>query len=170
METSFSPSAPSSNSRPTEKESLPHHLRLKTHTLSGFSLVELIIVLFVIGILSSLIIPEVLSVRTTSLAALCGTNLKAIETAKNNWRRDFPDSRNPTKQELSRYFPGGVFPTDPWGIGFNAGIGGAIVSADSDLIDLSIQASHRYNNDPSHEPKNNCSPNNGYNDLAPLSP
>jgi type II secretory pathway pseudopilin PulG len=153
-----------------EKGTMPLRTRSpqskKMGASAGFTLVELIIIMFVILTLATLAVPEVLSARKESRALLCGTALKQIEAAKSAWAREFPGASIPNEQALQRYFPQGSLPTDPWGIGFQ------------DVTTLNIEASHPYNGNPAFE-KRGADPDadsdgdgvedileNGYNDLG----
>ena len=133
---------------------------------AGFTLVELIIIMFVILTLATMAVPEVLSARKESRALMCGTALKQIKAAKSAWAREFPGAPIPNEAALHKYFPQGTFPSDPWGIGFQ------------NTTTLNTEASHSYNGNPAFE-KRGVSPTadidqngvadileNGYNDLG----
>ena len=123
----------------------------------GFTIVELIIILVVISIMATLAIPEVLDARKDSRALMCGAALKNIEAAKSAWAREFPGAPIQSSNSLNRYFPSGMFPQDPWGIGFN------------NVTNLNTETSHNYNGNPSYEPRGSSAPGwltNGYNDTG----
>ncbi len=58
----------------------------------GFTLVEVMITILIIGILSAIAIPNFLSARTRARRNICMTNLKRIDSAKEQWAMDFKKS------------------------------------------------------------------------------
>ena len=60
-------------------------MRIKTGRYGGYTLVEVIIVVAVIGLLLAIVIPNFLKSRDTSQLAVIYNNLRAIETAKDQW-------------------------------------------------------------------------------------
>jgi len=52
---------------------------------AGFTLVEIMIVVAIIGLLSSIAIPSFMKARTTSQQNACINNLRQIESAKEQW-------------------------------------------------------------------------------------
>ena len=51
----------------------------------GFTLVEIMIVVLIIGILMAIAIPNFMSARARSQTSTCVANLKQIESAKEQW-------------------------------------------------------------------------------------
>lgn len=117
----------------------------------GFTVVEMVIVVAILTIIVAIAVPEVQRAVRTAKAGTCGAAMRQIETAKYQWKGQYPGV-TPTKAQLSTYFPGGKFPTDPWGIGFQ------------NETSLTNVVTHTYNNNAAFEPEGNCGPENGYND------
>lgn len=117
----------------------------------AFTLVELVIVLSILGILLGIAIPTVLDARNRSRAAAAGSACRAIQTAKNLWKKDFPGAPITNADDLKRYFPGGNFPPDPWGVS-----GGPPYK---NVTDLTKPTEHAFNGQCAYEPVPNCNPN-----------
>jgi prepilin-type N-terminal cleavage/methylation domain-containing protein len=120
---------------------------------AGWSLVEILVVIALMAIVTGVVAPQVQQALVRGKGRACTASLKAIEAAKDAWRRDFGETPIPNNAALTRY-TGGKFPEDPWGLGF------------SNVLNLSTQVSSPANNDPSKEPAGNCGPLNGFNDLG----
>jgi len=58
---------------------------MKTKNESGFTLVEIMIVVAIIGLLASIAIPNFVRARTTAQANACINNLRIIDSAKAQW-------------------------------------------------------------------------------------
>jgi prepilin-type N-terminal cleavage/methylation domain-containing protein len=57
----------------------------KTNKKAGFTLVEIMIVVLIIGILMAIAVPNFVKARDTSRANSCVANLKQIDSAKEQW-------------------------------------------------------------------------------------
>ncbi len=60
-------------------------MQINTSKKSGFTLVEIMIVVAIIGLLAAIAIPNFIKARETSQAKACIANLKQIEGAKATW-------------------------------------------------------------------------------------
>ena len=63
-------------------------MRRRPNPTAGFTLVEIMIVVTVIGVLASLAVPYFVKARETSRQKLCIENLVQIESAKQQWGLD----------------------------------------------------------------------------------
>jgi len=79
----------------------------RMHDKKGFTLIEIMIVVLIIGILLAVAVPSFLKARETSRAKSCVSNLKQIESAKEQWAMDF--------KKTSLDVPDGA--ADLWGAG-----------------------------------------------------
>ncbi|MDX1933558.1 MAG: prepilin-type N-terminal cleavage/methylation domain-containing protein [Capsulimonadales bacterium] len=61
---------------------------MSNNTRRAFTLVEIMIVVLVIGILLAIAVPNFVKARETSRANACITNLKQINSAKQQWAMD----------------------------------------------------------------------------------
>jgi prepilin-type N-terminal cleavage/methylation domain-containing protein len=87
-------------------------------SLPGFTLVEIMIVVAIIGLLAAIGIPNFIRARKTAQKNLCINNLRIIDGAVQELRLERP--ADPVDQThitpyLGRELPGGVFPRCPNG-------------------------------------------------------
>ena len=77
---------------------------------AGFTLVEIMIVVAVIGLLAAIAIPNFVRARTTSQTNACLNNLRQIDGAKQQWALEFgaPTNARPGIAELQPYLGRGV--------------------------------------------------------------
>ena len=60
-------------------------MKMKANRQSGFTLVEIMIVVAIIGLLAAIAIPNFVRARTTSQTNACINNLRIIDAGKGQW-------------------------------------------------------------------------------------
>jgi prepilin-type N-terminal cleavage/methylation domain-containing protein len=93
-------------------------LKIKSAAKAGFTLVEIMIVVAIIGVLCAIIIPNFVRARTTSEMNGCIENLRLIDAAKQQWALEQHQvtSSTPTAAALQPYLghgSAGELPTCP---------------------------------------------------------
>src|SRR6266487_4753928 len=85
-------------------------MRIKTGRYGGFSLVELMIVVAVIGMLLAMAIPSFVKARDASQLTTVYNNLRAIEAAKDQWALENKKGTGDSTDlaALSDYLKGGT--------------------------------------------------------------
>ena len=88
----------------------------------GFTLVEIMIVVAIIGLLAAIAIPSFVKARSDARAKACVNNLRLIDAAKEQWAMatNKPNGYNAAAAftaieigEINEYLKGGVTPTCP---------------------------------------------------------
>jgi prepilin-type N-terminal cleavage/methylation domain-containing protein len=67
------------------KEKREKYMKMQTSRKAGFTLVEIMIVVAIIGLLAAIAIPNFVKARSTSQMNACINNLRQIDSAKQQW-------------------------------------------------------------------------------------
>lgn len=84
-------------------------MKTKTNRKSGFTLVEIMIVVAIIGLLAAIAIPNFVRARATAQQNACINNLRQIDGAKDQWAIEAKQSTGATvtTDDVAPYIKGG---------------------------------------------------------------
>jgi len=85
-------------------------MNIKTNRKAGFTLVEIMIVVAIIGLLAAIAIPNFVKARTTAQTNACINNLRQIDGAKEQWALEKKKSSGSAvvDTEIESYIKGGA--------------------------------------------------------------
>ncbi len=80
-------------------------MKIKNTSRAGFTLVEIMIVVAIIGLLAAIAIPNFVRARKQSQRSICINNLRMIDAAKQQWATENKkgDADEPSATEVGNY-------------------------------------------------------------------
>ena len=92
-------------------------MKVNTSRKSGFTLVEIMIVVAIIGLLAAIAIPNFVRARSASQANACINNMRQIDSGVQQWALENgkKDTDAPDSAEVAKYIKGQVMPVCPAG-------------------------------------------------------
>ncbi len=92
-------------------------MKITTNRTAGFTLVEIMIVVAIIGLLAAIAIPNFVKARNTSQTNACINNMRQIDSGIQQWalEKSKKDTDAAVVAEVALYIKGGAMPTCPAG-------------------------------------------------------
>ncbi len=88
-------------------------MKINTSRKAGFTLVEIMIVVAIIGLLAAIAIPNFVKARETSRMNACINNLRQIDGAKQQWALETKAAPDATPDTTSLYGAGNYITVEP---------------------------------------------------------
>lgn len=90
-------------------------MKMRERSVAGFTLVEIMIVVAIIGLLAAIAAPNFLQARIAARRNACINNLRVISSAKDQCsiENSLDESSTPTVAQMSPYLKSGVIPNEP---------------------------------------------------------
>lgn len=82
---------------------------------AGFTLVEIMIVVAIVGLLAAIAVPNFVQARVSARRNTCINNLRLISAAKDQaaLESNLDETQTPTTAQMSPYLKGGAVPEEP---------------------------------------------------------
>jgi prepilin-type N-terminal cleavage/methylation domain-containing protein len=114
-------------------------MKTNTSRKAGFTLVEIMIVVAIIGLLAAIAIPNFVRARNTSQKNTCINNLRQIDAGKHQWALENKkqDTDTPGAADVGNYIKNNIFPSCP-----SSGSYGVNAMTTDPTCSLSASASH----------------------------